>query len=208
MQTLIKTIKEFLIKTAHAQNEGFFEITLPTCYLPAYPPPIQNFLHQVFYILGPLIVIIKSILHARKLLKKESFSVAYESFNVVKTILKISIILLLILYLLSLPLLSFMGYSPKEALTFENGLFGALILFCLNSIAAGIVYLFFSFKGIRFLKLALLLLLVLPAFACFVRILLCKHIKSLNKYLPKESAEKKKADLKEKFVSEGKIKNE
>lgn len=207
MQTLIKTIKEFLIKIAHAQNEEIPpEIT---CY--EYDPGpffLQSALHYVSYILGPLIVIIKSILHARKLLKKESFSVAYESFNVVKTILKISIILLLVLYLLSIPLIRYFGYTEGEILIFENALFWTLPLLVINSIAAGIVYLLFSFKGIRFLKLALLLLLVLPAFACFAWILLCKHIKSLNKYLPKESAEKKKAELKEKFVSEGKIKNE
>jgi len=205
LHTLIKEI--FIKDVSAAVIKADLE---PTCYaVGPQDAPIHVLIKSFNYIsliLGPIILIIKTAFNIRRILRKGEFSVTYEIYRSIKEVLIVTVIFVIIYFGIALSF-DYYGIFFNAYFNFPSSDIKTFIMLYIaaNSIACGIIYLPFSFKSVKFLKLALSLIFISPAFAMYVWILLCKYIPKFNKYLPSEAIEKKKKDLEDKFIAEGKI---
>jgi len=210
---IIKKTFESAIKTAsaeiHTSSMPYIPPTSPpTCYAPpaGIQVPSLFLANIILFLLAPIISIIIAILNGKKALKKEYFSIFYFIFTGFKSVLKVSIFYLILFFII---IFIFRLTHPYLLSYWKEGILLFFLIFVINSIFSGIVYLFFSFKNRKFLKIFPAFILVVPAIVIFLWVFLCSRVKELKDYLPKDHPKVKKDNLKDKFIKENKIeKNE
>lgn len=185
------------------------------CYKPVMPSdllPEKTFnafvestvIKIILLFIGPLTSLILALQNAFSFTKRKTFSVLYAVYKAMRRILILTLILAIVLtgvFFLTQDL-PYRG-GRLTVTTYFKYFFITLLL--INCLISGLVYLCFSWKGIRFLKLGLSLFFVAPGIIIFIIILFLSIIPKLNKYLPKDVVEYKRELLKKKLIDQGKF---
>lgn len=205
-----------LINVVYAQGSFNPLVGEETCYLtggfdaPLPKAPYIQFLESdniitkvFFFVFSPLLSLLLSVRNAVYLLKKQDFSVRYAIYISFFRVIILTVILSLLASII------FFVFGTGYDLMLDNPSSSALLIlgsqFIIICLSTGIGYLLFAIKNLKFLKLALAYIFILPSVVVFMVLIAMKIIPALNRYLPQDAVSLKRSILKKKLVNEGKI---